>query len=411
MKTLLIGGDITPAAELLREGGLVAVPTETVYGLAGNGLDASVIERIYEVKGRPAVKPISLMVANSDAIADLCETVPQAARDLAERFWPGPLTLVLKAKARIPEILRAGGETVGLRCPRQQQTLQLLQELSFPLAVPSANPSGLPSPKTAGEVLRYFDGAIEGVIDGGPCELGLESTVLDLSRTPYRILRQGSLPAEEIADALVEAMQIVGITGGSGSGKTTVLQEMEKRGALIIDADAVYHEMLETDAFLLSDLREAFPSAVKETCVDRTVLGGIVFRDPEALKRLNNVTHSHISREIRNRLRAWAMQGGTLAAIDAIALHSSGASSLCDWTLAVTAPGETRIRRIMERDGITREAAMRRISAQLPNEAFEQLCDATLSNDGDLAALQGQLNDILEEFWNHGRKHERKPVL
>ena len=206
-------------------------------------------------------------------------------------------------------------------------------------------------------------------------------------------------------------MQIVGITGGSGSGKTTVLQEMEKRGALIIDADAVYHEMLETDASLLSDLREAFPSAVKETCVDRTVLGGIVFRDPEALQRLNNVTHSHISREIRNRLRAWAMQGGTLAAIDAIALHSSGASSLCDWTLAVTAPGETRIRRIMERDGITREAAVRRISAQLPNEAFEQLCDATLSNDGDLAALQGQLNDILEEFWNHGRKHERKPVL
>ena len=270
MKTLLIGGDITLAAELLREGGLVAVPTETVYGLAGNGLDASVIERIYEVKGRPAVKPISLMVANSDAIADLCETVPQAARDLAERFWPGPLTLVLKAKVHIPEILRAGGETVGLRCPRQQQTLQLLQELPFPLAVPSANPSGLPSPKTAGEVLRYFDGAIEGVIDGGPCELGLESTVLDLSRTPYRILRQGSLPAEEITDALVEAMQIVGITGGSGSGKTTVLQEMEKRGALIIDADAVYHEMLETDAFLLSDLREAFPSAVKETGVDRT---------------------------------------------------------------------------------------------------------------------------------------------
>ena len=207
MKTLLIGGDITPAAELLREGGLVAVPTETVYGLAGNGLDASVIERIYEVKGRPAVKPISLMVANSDAIADLCETVPQAARDLAERFWPGPLTLVLKAKARIPEILRAGGETVGLRCPRQQQTLQLLQELPFPLAVPSANPSGLPSPKTAGEVLRYFDSTIEGVIDGGPCELGLESTVLDLSRTPYRILRQGSLPAEEIAAAMLQRQQ------------------------------------------------------------------------------------------------------------------------------------------------------------------------------------------------------------
>lgn len=411
MKTERIGEDISLAAELLQKGGLVAVPTETVYGLAGNGLDSSVIERIYEVKGRPAVKPISLMVADASAVENLCEDVPQAALSLAEKFWPGPLTLVLKARACVPEVLRAGGETVGLRCPRQQQTLRLLQALPFPLAVPSANPSGLPSPKTAGEVLQYFDGAIEAVIDGGACELGLESTVLDLSKTPYRILRQGSLPAEEVADALTDRMQIIGITGGSGCGKTTVLYELEKRGALIIDADAVYHEMLETDAPMLTELREAFPTAVKETGVDRKALGGIVFSDPEALKRLNNITHKHIGREIRSRLRSWTMQGGTLAALDAIALHSSGEASLCDWTLAVTAPEETRIRRIMDRDGITREAALRRIRAQLPNEAFEQLCDVTLSNDGDLDTLQQQLNDILEDHLHHGRKPERKPVL
>ena len=411
MKTERIEEDVSLAAELLRKGGLVAVPTETVYGLAGNGLDASVIERIYEVKGRPAVKPISLMGADASSIEDRCEDVPEAALSLAEKFWPGPLTLVLKAKDRVPEILRAGGETVGLRCPRQGQTLRLLQALPFPLAVPSANPSGQPSPKTAGEVLKYFDGAIEAVIDGGACELGLESTVLDLSKTPYRILRQGSLPAEEIADALTDRMQIIGITGGSGCGKTTVLNELEKRGALIIDADAVYHEMLETDAPMLAELREAFPTAVKETGVDRKTLGGIVFSDPEALKRLNSITHKHIGREIRSRLRSWAMQGGTLAALDAIALHSSGEASLCDWTLAVTAPEETRIRRIMDRDGITREAALRRIHAQLPNEAFEQLCDATLCNDGDLEALQRQLNDILEDHLHHGRKPEREPVL
>ena len=411
MKTERIGEDISLAAELLQKSGLVAVPTETVYGLAGNGLDSSVIERIYEVKGRPAVKPISLMVADASAVEDLCEDVPQAALNLAEKFWPGPLTLVLKARACVPEVLRAGGETVGLRCPRQQQTLRLLQALPFPLAVPSANPSGLPSPKTAGEVLQYFDGAIEAVIDGGACELGLESTVLDLSRTPYRILRQGSLPAEEIADALVDRMQIIGITGGSGCGKTTVLYELEKRGALIIDADVVYHEMLETDVPMLRELREAFPTAVKETGVDRAALGGIVFSDPTALKRLNNITHSHIGREIRSRLRAWAMQGGTLAALDAIELHSSGEASVCDWTLAVTAPEETRIRRIMDRDGIDRKAALRRIRAQRPNEAFEQLCDVTLSNDGDLAALQQQLNDILEDHLHHGRKPERQPVL
>ena len=411
MKTERIGEDISLAAELLQKGGLVAVPTETVYGLAGNGLDSSVIERIYEVKGRPAVKPISLMVADESAIEDLCEDVPQQALNLAEKFWPGPLTLVLKARDCVPEILRAGGETVGLRCPRQHQTLRLLQALPFPLAVPSANPSGQPSPKTADEVLQYFDSTVEAVIDGGACELGLESTVLDLSMSPYRILRQGSLPAEEIADALVDRMQIIGITGGSGCGKTTVLYELEKRGALIIDADAVYHEMLETDAPMLCELREAFPTAVRETGVDRAVLGGIVFSDPEALQRLNNITHSHIDREIRSRLRTWAMQGGTFAALDAIELHSSGEAPLCDWTLAVTASEDTRIRRIMARDGIDRESALRRIRAQRPNEAFVQLCDVSLSNEGDLAALQQQLNDILEDHLYHGRKPERKPVL
>ena len=112
MKTERIGEDISLAAELLQKGGLVAVPTETVYGLAGNGLDSSVIERIYEVKGRPAVKPISLMVAEVPAIEELCEDVPQAALSLAEKFWPGPLTLVLKARACVPEVLRAGGESM-----------------------------------------------------------------------------------------------------------------------------------------------------------------------------------------------------------------------------------------------------------------------------------------------------------
>ena len=152
MKTRRLTTQIGEAADILRRGGLVAVPTETVYGLAGNGLDPEVIREIYEVKGRPAVKPISLMVPGAAAISRLCREVPPAALRLAERFWPGPLTLVLKAEENIPEILRAGGLTVGLRCPRQEQTLELLKKLDFPLGVPSANPSGKPSPVTAEEV-------------------------------------------------------------------------------------------------------------------------------------------------------------------------------------------------------------------------------------------------------------------
>ena len=409
--TLLFKDETEAAAELLRAGGLVAVPTETVYGLAGNGLDPAVIEKIYEVKDRPAVKPISLMVPGAEAIDSVCTGVPPAAKALAERFWPGPLTLVLKARPEVPEVLRAGGETVGLRCPRQQQTLELLKRLEFPLAVPSANPSGEPSPKTAEAVLAYFDGKIEAVIDGGPCELGLESTVLDMSRTPYRILRQGSLPEEEIGTALTESMTIVGITGGSGCGKTTVLREMEKCGALILDADAVYHELLESDAAMLAELKAAFPAAVTVTedapglKLDRDILRGVVFRDARALKELNRITHQHIGREIRRRLLDWAMQGGTLAALDAIALHESAEVQLCDWTLAVTAPKEVRIARIMARDGISREAAARRIHAQLSNEDFVRLCDESISNDGDLEMLSAQLNRLLEERLSYGKQN------
>ena len=234
MITQTISSETEAAAEMLRRGGLVAVPTETVYGLAGNGLDEAVIEKIYKVKGRPAVKPISLMVSGSDQMDALCSEVPPAALTLSGRFWPGPLTLVLRAKECVPSILRAGGETVGLRCPRQEQTLALLQSLEFPLAVPSANPSGKESPVTAEEVHAYFDGKIDAVIDGGPCALGQESTVMDLSSEPYRILRQGSLPAEEIADARVDAMTLIGITGGTGSGKTTALDVLREEGAMIL---------------------------------------------------------------------------------------------------------------------------------------------------------------------------------
>ncbi len=402
MKTKLITSDIETAAEILRAGGLVAVPTETVYGLAGNGLDSEVIEKIYEVKGRPSVKPISLMVSGSNAINDLCEKVPVVVQTLTDRFWPGPLTLVLRAKTLVPEILRAGGETVGLRCPRQPQTLALLERLDYPLAVPSANPSGEPSPHNAQQVMDYFGGKIEAVIDGGESELGLESTVVDFSRTPYRILRQGSLPAEELMDALVDAMTVVGITGGSGCGKTTALYELEKRGALILDCDAIYHELLEKDLSLIEELGTAFPGTVKEGKLRRGVLAEIVFRDAVKLKQLNEITHRRIEAEITSRLRDWAMQGGTLAALDAIELISSGLAERCDFTMAVIASEDTRIQRIMERDGISRESAKLRIKAQRPNEYFEQNCDVTLCNNGSFEQFVHQLNDIWEERLNHG---------
>lgn len=367
---------------IMRGGGLIAVPTETVYGLAGNGLDEKAVAEIYEVKGRPEVKPLSLMVHDAASMERYCENVPPQAYTLAKKFWPGPLTIVMKAKPCVPEIVRAGGETVGLRCPDHPLTLELLEKSGVPFAAPSANPSGEPSPKNADSVLKYFDGKIDAVLDGGECGIGCESTLIDLSRTPYRILRQGALPADEIADAFVDSMKIIGITGGTGCGKTTALNELERRGALLIDCDAVYHRMLETDRPMLDEIEKYFPGAVVDGKLDRKALGAVVFTDEEALRDLNIITHRHINLEIRRILREHAMNGGTLAAIDAIELFSSGLAKRCTATIGVIADREVRIDRIMRRDGISREYAMMRVNAQRPNEYFIQKCSHVLENNG-----------------------------
>lgn len=382
MQTKLIKENISEAAEIIKRGGLVAVPTETVYGLAGNGLDENAVHEIYEVKGRPAVKPLSLMVPDRGAMKEYCEDVPEQAEYLAERFWPGPLTIVLKAKDLVPEIVRAGGTTVGLRCPDHPLTLEALRLAKLPFAAPSANPSGAESPKDAAKVMEYFSGRIDAVIDGGPCGIGRESTLIDMSARPYRILRQGALAADDIADALVDNMKIIGITGGTGCGKTTALETLKDFGALVIDCDALYHELLKSSTELINEIDKYFPGAVTDGVLDRKALGAVVFTDEEALRDLNIITHKYIHLELRRRLREWAMQGGTLAAVDAIELFSSGIAKRCCATVGVIADREVRLRRIQQRDGISLEYAMMRVNAQRPNEYFEERCDYILQNNG-----------------------------
>ena len=396
MDTLIIKSEeqLPEAAALLRAGAMVAVPTETVYGLCVNGLDSSAVAALYEIKGRPQVKPLSLMIPSADKIDRYAHDVPPAARTLAEKFWPGPLTIVLPARELIPEIVLAGGDTVGLRCPDHPLTLALLRLANIPLAGPSANPSGSPSPKNAGEVLAYFDGRIAAVADGGECGLGLESTVIDMSRVPYRILRQGALPEEEIDRALVAGMTVIGLTGGTGSGKTTVLQYLTDRGALGLDCDAIYHELLETSEPMLAELRARFPGAFESGSFDRKALGQIVFSDQAALADLNAVTHRYVTLEITRRLREHARSGGAAAVIDAIALIESGLGELCTRTVAVTASPETRVRRIMAREGIGEEYARSRIAAQKDEAFFRENCDIVLQNDGTVEELEKQCRTV-----------------
>ena len=402
MDTQIITDDITLAAEIIRQGGLVAVPTETVYGLAGNGLDADAVAQIYEVKGRPSVKPLSLMVPDADAMDRYCLHVPDQARRLAERFWPGPLTIILDAKAFIPEIVLAGGSTVGLRCPDHPLTLSLLRECGLPLAAPSANPSGEESPKDADKVKSYFDGRIEAIMDGGPCGFGRESTIIDMTAAPYRILRQGALPAEKIANCLADGLKLIGVTGGTGCGKTTALLEWEALGTLIIDCDKVYHDLTMDCPEMLAEIEAAFPGAVKDHVLDRKALGARVFADAELLLQLNRITHRYVGIRVRELLRAHAMAGGRYAVIDAIELISSGLAAQCETTVAVIADREKRVERIMLRDQISREYAEARINAQHPDSYYRENCDYILVNNADPEQFQANCRQFFKEIINHG---------
>lgn len=191
------------AAELLRQGQIVAIPTETVYGLAANALDGAAVRKIFEAKGRPSHNPLIVHVASVDAARQLTAEWPPEADLLASAFWPGPLTIILPRRAGIiPDVVTAGGATVALRCPQHPVALDLLKLCSFPLAAPSANRSNAVSPTTAEHVARSLGGRVPLIIDGGPCAAGIESTVLDLSGEAPRILRPGSITGGQLSEVL-----------------------------------------------------------------------------------------------------------------------------------------------------------------------------------------------------------------
>ena len=503
---------IEAAAAILRRGGLLAIPTETVYGLGADGLNEDAVRRIFEAKGRPQDNPLILHVPSADWLARYCEDVPEAAYRLAERFWPGPLTMILKKKPVVPLRTTGGLETVGMRCPDHAVTRAIIAAAGVPVAAPSANTSGRPSCTTAEHVRADMDGRIDGVVDGGACRVGVESTIVDLTCAPPRLLRPGGLPLEELRAALGEVAvdqavtrqmgaderprapgmkyrhyapkapvtvvsgtpaesgrwlranvaddagviafdefvplfptqtvraigpaadraeqarrvfdalrsfddtavteiyaqcpdssglglavgnrlkkaagfqvidacdgkRVVGFTGCTGAGKTTLLRAFAEQGALIFDCDAFYYELLRTDADLQAALNEAFPGVLRGGELDRRRLGALVFGDPERLCALDAVVRAHLPRAV---VRAIAASDAKLIGIDAIKLIESGLGALCEETVAVTAPEEVRVRRIMARDGIAREAALARVRAQKDEAYFRARCDAEFVND------------------------------
>ena len=502
---------IQQAAAILRHGGLLGIPTETVYGLGANALDETAVLHIFEAKGRPQDNPLILHVPDADWLELYCHDIPPVAYTLAERFWPGPLTMILPRRDIVPLRTTGGLETVGVRCPNHPMTLAIIREAGIPVAAPSGNTSGRPSPTTAQHMLEDMDGKINGIVDGGPCSVGVESTIIDLTVTPPRLLRPGGLPlealeevlgtvavdkavrqkladgeqakapgmkyrhyapkapvtvitgtpgasaayiaahltkhsgvicfdeyaplfeghtihrlgpagdklaqAQHVFDALrtfngtdvteifaqcpdegglglavgnrlkkaagfhvVEAPRplIVGITGPTGAGKTSALRALEQLGGCVLDCDAIYHDMLRSDDGLRRALTDTFGSVfTADGHLDRQKLGTLVFGDPQQLERLNTIIYAHLPRELERRMAA---SPAPIIGIDAINLVESGLSKLCDRTLAVLAPVEDRIRRIMARDGISDEYARLRVAAQKDDAFYRTHCTDILEN-------------------------------
>jgi L-threonylcarbamoyladenylate synthase len=202
-----IGKDIEKAKHLLEQGELVAIPTETVYGLAGNALDTSAVIKIFEVKDRPQFDPLIVHVFDLAEAENYTENIPEPARKLAEHFWPGPLTLLLQKRSNIPDLVTSGLETVGVRCPDHPLTRQLLQRLSFPLAAPSANPFGYVSPTTPDHVNDQLGYKIPYILDGGPCDVGIESTIVGFENGQAVVYRMGGLSLEKI-EGVVGPVQV-----------------------------------------------------------------------------------------------------------------------------------------------------------------------------------------------------------
>lgn len=508
---------ISAAAKILREGGLVAIPTETVYGLGANGLDAQAVKRIFEAKGRPQDNPLILHVTGPQWLPRYCRNIPPMAYVLARKFWPGPLTMILQRQSIVPDETTAGLDTVAVRCPNHPVTLAIIREAGVPIAAPSANTSGRPSCTSAQDVLEDMDGKIEGVVDGGPCSVGVESTILDLTCQPPRLLRPGGLPLEDLerlighidvdravtaplqegekpkapgmkyrhyapkapvtvvtgapeasareiqrragkgagiicfdeyadlfrgmevhtlgpsGDKLVQAQRVfdalrtfdnsnvteiytqcpdnrglglaignrlkkaagfhvveadsqrvvLGITGGTGAGKTSALRAIEELGGQVIDCDAAYHEMLAENEELRNAINEKFPGVFRsDGSLNRRKLGEEVFARKDRMEQLNEIVFRFLVPEIERRVEA--LPDG-LYAIDAVNLLESGLDHLCDQTIAVTAPLELRVRRIMARDGITEQYARLRISAQKADEYYRSKCDCELTNSADTA--------------------------
>ncbi len=211
MKTLVLrdnSEDIAKAADILKKGGLVAFPTETVYGLGADALNPSAVAAVYAAKGRPSDNPMIVHIADSEALSDLTADMTEDMKKLIGAFWPGPMTMIVRRKPAVPDVTTGGLDTVGVRLPSNETARQLIRTAGCPVAAPSANLSGRPSPTEPGHVIADLDGRIDAVIVSGRCDVGIESTVVDVTGENPEILRPGIITAEDMEQVLGKAVKL-----------------------------------------------------------------------------------------------------------------------------------------------------------------------------------------------------------
>lgn len=395
------------AAELLLRGELVAIPTDTVYGLAAHPGIASAVRNVYEVKSRPLDKALLLLVSGIDAMEKYCHTNPDAYR-LAQAFWPGALTIVLPKKETVSDVVTSGKDTVGVRCPASDTAREIIALAGGALAAPSANISGWEAPTCAGDVLAQLDGAISAVVDGGECPVGEASTIVSLEGGKPQILREGTVTLRQIEQVLYEDKTVrIGITGPTGAGKSTAMSVLGERGALVLDCDKVYHELLENDKAMIKAITDRFPVCKKEDGIDRKALGTVVFSDSGALVELSAITDRYVNRKVDELEHEYVKAGGRLVVIDAIRVLEGELKNRCDAVVGIVASGEVRKRRIMAREGISEEYAQSRIDSQKEDSFYFEGCDTIIVNDfpdkaSFMAHCRERFDTIIEDIRRKG---------
>ena len=267
-----ISTDIFEAKKILEKEDLVVIPTETVYGLAGNIYSIKAIDSIFKTKNRPANNPLIVHIDSYEKLADLVEEIPEKAKKLAEVFWPGSLTLVLKKKKSVPYTITAGKETVAVRIPNHQLTLELLKKLDFPLAAPSANPFGSISPTSAQHVVNYFKDTLEMVLDGGDCVNGIESTIIGFENENPILYRLGSLSVEEI-ESIIGPIKIMNENNSSPLAPGMLSRHYAPKTKTIVSEnikeELKKHKNLKIGLLLFKDDIDSCENIVKEILTNK----------------------------------------------------------------------------------------------------------------------------------------------